>query len=256
MSRIENGKLAPRILEVSALIDLYGRFHPIADETRELVLRLAADARKEAWYSPFRDVLTGRTSADHVERYIEFETDAREIDLYQVEFVPGLLQTARYARAVADLFYPDLTQHERARFVEFRLARQDRLARGADPLRLRAAIRETAVRRILGPTPIMVEQLTRLAGDLGDGNPSVKLRIVPDALALPQAMRGSFLLMTFLSADRHGLAYIEGREGADYLQNEAATRRYSDDFDALWAAALSERDSLTLLHEAMRSLPG
>ena len=68
MSRIENGKLAPRLLEVAALFDLYGRSHFLSDEIRERALRLAVDARKEAWYSPFRDVLTGKMAGDHLER--------------------------------------------------------------------------------------------------------------------------------------------------------------------------------------------
>ena len=254
MSRIENGKLAPRLLEVGALLDLYGRSHFLSDEIRERALRLAVDARKEAWYSPFRDVLTGKMAADHLERYIEFETDAEGIDAYQVEFIPGLLQTARYAQAMADLFYPDRTAYERSRFVQFRLARQDRLARGADPLRLRAAIRETAVRRMLGSASVMAEQLQRLVVDLDDGNPTVEVRIVPDVLAVPQAMRGSFLLMRFYGAGRPGLVYIEGWEGADYLQNGAAISRYAGDFAALWNAALSKADSSDLMREVMRSL--
>jgi hypothetical protein len=247
MSRLEHGKLLPRLVEVSALLDFYGRASPIADDLRERALALAADARKAEWFSPFRDVLTGGLTSDHIQRYIEFETDAEEILSYEVEFIPGLLQTGGYARAVAEMFFPDSTEHERTRFVDFRLARQDRLARGANALRLRAAIRQTAVRRVLGSTSVMIEQLKRLAVDLDDGNPGVDIRIVPDDLALPQAMRGAFAVMRFVHGG--GLVYVEGREGADYLQNDTAVARYRTDFEALWQAALSQQRSLKFVEE-------
>jgi hypothetical protein len=251
MSRIENGKLAPRLLEVSALLDLYARSRPLSDEIRERALRLAADARKEAWYSPFRDVLTGKMTADHLERYIEFETDAEGIDTYQVEFIPGLLQTARYTQAMADLFYPDRTAYERSRFVEFRLARQDRLAGRADPLRLRAAIRETAVRRMLGSASVMAEQLERLVVDLDDGNPTVdRSRRARRASSHARLISPDAVLRRRPSRPR----LHRGWEGADYLQNEAAVSRYAADFAALWNAALSKADSSDLMKELRRSL--
>jgi transcriptional regulator with XRE-family HTH domain len=254
MSRIENGRLAPRVIEVTALLDLYGRFNAIPDDVRERALELAGDARKEAWYSPFRDVLTGSLTPDHIERLIEFETDAEEMWSYEVEFVPGLLQTAAYARVVTEMFYPDSTERERSRFVDFRLARQRQLTAGSQRLRLRSVVRETAVRRVLGPATVMLEQLEQLAVDLRNGNPHVNIRIVPDALALPQAMRGAFVLMRFVGADRNGLVYIEGREGADYLQNQVAVERYGNDFEALWNASLSQAESLRLIESIAGSL--
>ena len=91
---------------------------------------------------------------------------------------------------------------------------------------------------MLGSASVMAEQLQRLVVDLDDGNPTVEVRIVPDVLAVLQAMRGSFLLMWFYGAGRPGLVYIEGWEGADYLQNGAAISRYAGDFAALWNAAV------------------
>jgi len=252
MSRIENGRLAPRVIEVIALLERYGRVVGIDDEVRERALELAGDARKEAWYSPFRDVMTGDLTPDHVQRLVEYETDAEEIRSYQVEYPPGLLQTAGYARAVADLFYPDSSEHERSRFVAFRLERQKRLQAGE--LRLRAVIRETAVRRVLAEPAVMAEQLERLADDIENGNPAVDLRILADTLALPQAMRGPFALMRFPGATESGLVYVESREGADYLENEAAIQRYSADFESLWNAALSKADALKVLEEVTISI--
>jgi hypothetical protein len=247
MSRLENGKLTPRRLEVNALLDHYAEFAPVSAEVREEALGLAGDARKQEWFSPFRDVMTGALTSDHIQRYIEFETDAEELLSYEVEFVPGLLQTAGYARAVADLFYPDSSDHERARFVDFRLARQQRLEREGASFRLRTVIRETAIRRVLGSPSIMVEQLKRLAVHLDEPDGNIQIRIVPDSLALPVAMRGSFAVMRF--PGDHGLVYIEGREGADYLRTDAIVRRYREDFTALWDASLTPQDSLNFVEE-------
>ena len=257
MSRLENGKLVPRLVDVTALLDYYAEAQPdaVTRELRDRVLVLAAESRKQEWFSPFRDVMTGSLTADHIQRYVEFETDAEEILTYVVEFVPGLLQTAGYARAVVDMFYPDSTPRQRSRFVEFRLARQQVLRRRARPTQLRTAVRETALRRVLGSPAVMAEQLDRLASELNDGLGNVEIRIVPDRLAVPPALRGSFVVMRFPDSDgTAGLVYLEGRGGADYLQNQAVVARHRDDFRTLWENSLSQHDSLALLDEVRRSI--
>ena len=101
----------------------------------------------------------------------------------------------------------------------------------------------------------MAEQLDRLASELNDGLGNVEIRIVPDRLAVPPALRGSFVVMRFPDGDgTAGLVYLEGRGGADYLQNQAVVARHRDDFRTLWENSLSQHDSLVLLDEVRRSI--
>ena len=186
MSRLkENGKSVPRLVDVRALLDLYLGPKPAesAQDVRERVLLLAAEGRKEEWFGPFRDVMSGDMTSVHMQRFVAFETDAEEILSYEAEFVFGLLQTAGYARAVAELFFPDGTPRERERFVAFRLARQERLAAGKAQLKLRAAIRrrprcDARSARLRS----VVASFEFLVNEVRNGRDSVEIRIVPDML--------------------------------------------------------------------------
>ena len=259
LSRLENGKSVPRLVDVRALLDLYTSADgaEVSDEERNRVMLLAADSRQDEWFDPFRDVITGNMTQAHMQRYVEWETDAEEILSYVDQVVPGLLQTRAYAQAVAELFHPDSTPAQRKRFVDFRLARQNVLRRRPDPLEYRVTLREVALRRVLGSPSVMVEQLTKLATELRDGLKNVELRIIRDELVVAEALRGPFTVMRLpdQSADEgDGLVYLEGAGGGEYLQNTSAVRRYRRDFARLWEASLSQEDSLDLIEEVANTI--
>ena len=126
MSRLEGGKTQARMIEVAALLDFYAARNPntVPPDVRERLLRLAAESRSSQWFDPFRDVMTGSMTPEHIKTYVEYETDANEIRNFEPELVPGLLQTQAYALAVAEIFFPSHLEVQRARFAEFRVARQ------------------------------------------------------------------------------------------------------------------------------------
>ena len=244
----------PRLVDVRALLDLYveTKASAVSKDERDRVMLLAADSRQQAWFDPFRDVITGSMTQDHMQRYVEWETDAEEILTHQTELVPGLMQTRSYAQALADLFFPDSSSTQRKRFVDFRMARQGVLNRRAVPLELRVTLREVALHRVLGSASVMVEQLGKLADELRNGLKNVELRIVPDRLVSPEALRGPFTVMRLPEPDEgdgDGLVYLEGAGGGDYLQNAESVERYRKDFATLWAASLSQEESLGLVEE-------
>ena len=259
LSRLENGKSVPRLVDVRALLDLYAETEAdaISQDERDRVMLLAADSRQQAWFDPFRDVITGGMTQDHMQRYVEWETDAEEIITYQAETVPGLLQTRRYAQALADLFFPDSTPTQRKRFIDFRMARQGVLKRRPAPLELRVTLRELALHRVLGSASIMAEQLKKLADELRNGLENVDIRIVPDRLVIPEALRGPFTVLRLPDQDEgdgDGLVYLEGAGGGEYLQNAEAVERYRKDFATLWAASMSREDSLRLVEEVIETI--
>jgi transcriptional regulator with XRE-family HTH domain len=260
LSRLENGKSVPRLVDVRALLDLYAAsaMGEVTQDERDRAILLAADSRKEEWFDPFRDVIAGdMMTQSHMDRYVQWETDAEEILTYQAEVVPGLLQTRNYAQALTDLFYPDSTPRQRKRFVDFRMARQDVLRRRPEPLVFHVTLREVVLQRIVGSNHIMIEQLRKLATELRDGLPNLSLRVVPDRLVVPEALRGPFTVMRLpvhTENDGHGLVYVEGAGAGEYLQNAAAVDRYRRAFAALWRASLSREASLHLVEDIAESL--
>ena len=249
----------PRLVDVRALLDLYDDPNTggISKDERDRVMLLAADSRQEAWFDPFRDVITGGMTQDHMQRYVEWETDAEEILTYQAEVVPGLMQTRRYAQALAELFFPDSPPTQHKRFVDFRMARQGVLHRRPVPLELKLTLREVAIRRVVGSASVMVDQLRKLADELRGGLKNVEIRVVPDRLVIPEALRGPFTVMRLPDRDEgdgDGLVYLEGAGGGEYLQNAESVERYRKDFATLWAASLSQEDSLGLVEEVIGSI--
>src|SRR6202035_1799344 len=110
---------------------------------------LAGQAGGVGWGHDYADV-----TPTWFEPYVGLEEAAASIRSYEIQFVPGLLQTADYARAVAMLGYPTRSEAEIERRVSLRMARQAVLAR-ATPTRLWAVLDEAALRRPIGGADVM-----------------------------------------------------------------------------------------------------
>lgn len=255
LSRLENGRAIPRLVDVKALLDHYAAVHPasVSERVRVRVLDLADNARDVEWYTSFRDVLTSDVTRDDLARYIGYENEASEIRSYEPELVPGLLQTPDYMAAIMERFHPDRTDAERARLVDFRVARQQVLTRKAGALRLRLVIGELVVRRITTSHAVMAEQLQHLIDHVRGAVKNVDLRIVPATLGIPAAVGGPFVVMS-LPAGEPDLVYLESREGATYRQDGAVGDRYSEYFEDLLGAAFSPSDAVELIEEVLKQL--
>ncbi|MBW0090025.1 helix-turn-helix domain-containing protein [Pseudonocardia sp. KRD-184] len=254
LSRLENGRSgAPRLVDVSALLDSYAALRPdlVDDQVREHVLLLAGISRRKEWFAPYRDVLARDSASDGGRRYVEYESDAVEIRSFEPDLVPGLLQTEAYARAVVRVFQPRYTPAQRRRLVQFRLDRQRVLLRQVSPLRFRVVIGELALRRVLGGTQVMREQLEALASWIRDGPSNVEIAVAPASLVTPAVFGGPFVVMMFAERDEQDVVYIEGRVAATYLQGEAEVQRHLDEFDALTAEAMAPLDTLDAIERIL-----
>jgi transcriptional regulator with XRE-family HTH domain len=127
ISRLELGRSGVKLRDVADLCTLYG----VTDHTeRATLLGLARLANSPEWWYPYRDLIPG-----WFEPYLGLEQAATVIRGYQVQFVPGLLQTSGYARAVIELVHGASSRREIDRRVELRMGRQHVLRR-PQPLRL------------------------------------------------------------------------------------------------------------------------
>jgi transcriptional regulator with XRE-family HTH domain len=256
MSRLESGRGLPRLVEIAALLEYYAsvRSSVVTPEVRERVLRLAADGRKKQWFDPFRDVMTGAMTPEHMNRYVELETDASDIRSFQPDLIPGSLQTPDYARAVADVIFPGRSRDQLSRFVEFRIARQRFLDRNPNPLRFYVVIGEAALRRDFGKREVLRTQLESLANEMRGGRPNVSVRIVPITAAVPAVLGGPFVVMSFVGDNETDVVYLESRSGGDYLVSAADVERFLLYFDSAVEASLSTADGLSLVESIARGL--
>jgi transcriptional regulator with XRE-family HTH domain len=140
-------------------------------ETGE-ILALVDQAARGGWWESYRDLIPGWARP-----YLELEQAAGRIRGFETQFVPGLLQTADYARAVIEQGCPGADATEVARRVELRTARQRILHRAAPP-HLWVVVDEAALRRSVGGPGVMRAQLEHLIR-LHQRLPRVTIQVLP-----------------------------------------------------------------------------
>ncbi|MEV0298296.1 helix-turn-helix transcriptional regulator [Nocardia sp. NPDC050710] len=156
LSRIETGIAVPSLPQV---LD-WAREVDAAPETQNLLRRLTKAAHSEAnEVTPWRSELETR---DHLQDDIrDHEAGADRIRNFQPSLVPGLLQTAEYARRVFAKFQFPYTTQDLASAVAARLNRQ--LALFDQDKKFEFLITEAALRLRPGPHHVLLAQLDRIA---------------------------------------------------------------------------------------------
>jgi transcriptional regulator with XRE-family HTH domain len=142
--RLENGQVGFKQRDIVDLLALYEVTAP--DEVADF-LALAREANTPGWWQRYTDVLPQWFRA-----YVDLESAATLIRTYEGQFVPGLLQTDDYMRAVIRGAHLDDSAEEVGRRVRLRMARQTLLTREHPP-RLWAVVDEAALRRPVGGRP-------------------------------------------------------------------------------------------------------
>jgi transcriptional regulator with XRE-family HTH domain len=226
VSKVETGTVRLTAAELSSLLTYYK-----ADEaTSERVHRLGEEARRKT--SPAR-------VPDWAKQYVSLEANATEIKLFFGDFIPGMLQTRDYARALlsASVLVPPADVEQMATSREHRSER----LRGGVPL-LWVVLGEEALRRTVGGRQVQRGQLLRLR-ELAV-LPNVTVQIMPLSGGAHAALGMSFVLLDF---GQSRTVYIEGLTSADYLVRPQHIQAYSLAFDRLRVASLGDRESLSVI---------
>jgi len=232
--RIETARARPQMRTLNALLNLY----EADQEQREYLTILCREAGKQGWLRPYHSDLPEEYTA-----YISFEAEAAGVRNYESLFIPGLLQTEDYARAVIRGGLPMASDQEIEDRVRARIERQQVLSKDM-PLKLWAIVDEAALRRVVGGAQVMRDQLAHLADAVKA--PNITFQVIPfDAGAHP-GMPGAFVLMDFSDPMDTDLIYIDSMAGDLFLEADVDVRRYSLIFDNLRAVALSPDASVTL----------
>lgn len=222
ISRMELGRVSFKERDVADLLSLYG----VNDDTeRTALIGLAREASASGWWHSYSDVLPG-----WFQTYVGLEESAALIRTYEVQFVPGLLQTEEYARTVTRLGQPAAVEDEIERRVGLRTRRQKLLVSERAP-RLWAVIDEAALRRPLGGPQVMRAQIQRLI-ELTDQS-NVVIQVMPFRFGGHAAEGGAFTILRFPEQDLPDVVYLEQLTSALYLDKRDDVDQYSQVMERL-----------------------
>jgi transcriptional regulator with XRE-family HTH domain len=242
ISRMEHGRVGFKERDIGDLLTMYG----VTDgDEREALLKLAREANTPGWWQGYADILP-----HWVEPYFGLEAAASFIRNYELQFVPGLLQTEGYALSLIRLGNAP-TEEDVLRRAEARMSRQDILRRETPP-RVWAVVDEGALRRPIGGETVMREQLKHLI-DMCD-HPAVTLQVLPFQVASHPAMGGPFTILRFSEPDLRDVVYIEQLTSALYLDKPAEVDSYLEVMEQLCLQAEPAAKTPQILKAALNSL--
>lgn len=231
--RIEKARVRPQARTLTAMLTLY----EVPDDERAALMKLLKDSAQSGLLQAYVDELP-----EEYGTYIEFEQEARSVWNYESLYIPGLLQTEAYAKAVIPGTMPSLTREQVEQRLLARMERQAVLQRDP-PLRLWAICDEAAIHRAVGGPHVMREQLLHLINAME--LPHVTLQVVPFDVGAHPGMPGSFVVMDF--PDDPQVVYLDSMAGDLFLEEKAEVRRYTALYEHLRALALSPDATCQLL---------
>jgi hypothetical protein len=245
--RIETGQTSMRSLDVEQMCRVYGA--PV--DTTDALMALAKETKSQGWWLSYSDVIN-----EGFDVYIGLEEAAARLCWYESELVPGLFQTPDYARTLIRADNPGVDEQEIERRVQLRITRQSLVTRVTAPPVLDVVLNESILRRSVGGTEVMAEQLNRLVevSEL----PNVSLKVMPFSTGLhPGIMSGPFVMLEFpLNGNgQHSeppTIYVEGFTGRLFLDKPHEITRYDAAFKQIWNTSLNETATKALITSAAR----
>ena len=241
--RLENGQVGFKERDIIDLLRRYGVTDPaeVAD-----FLALAREANVPGWWQHYGDVLP-----QWFRTYVDLESAASLIRTYEGQFVPGLLQTDGYMRAVVRGAHLEDSGEEVGRRVRLRMARQMLLTR-EDPPRLWAVVDEAALRRPVGGREVMRGQLERLVE--ATKLPNVTLQVLPFNSGAHPAMVGSFSVLRFPDQELPDVVYLEHLTSALYLNKPDEVDQYLHVMETICVRAAPPDQTVDLLERILEDL--
>ncbi|MFC9534598.1 helix-turn-helix domain-containing protein [Streptomyces sp. NPDC056975] len=183
--------------------------------------------------------------AEYFADVAEMEQHAETIEDWAPMIVPGLLQTAAYARAIVRAAMPRARDEEVEEKVEARMARAG-LFDTENPPSFWAILDESLIRRRVLPNEGMAGLLDHVT-EVVRTSRSI-LQIVPETAAAHPFMMGMTRIMTF--SDAPPVVYAESLHSGQLIDYPALVKQYRESYDLLRAAALPPEASLALIQAA------
>ncbi|MFI6286056.1 helix-turn-helix domain-containing protein [Streptomyces sp. NPDC051018] len=226
ISRLENGR---RSISQRDVRDLCGVYEVDDHRVVDSLMQMAKDSRQQGWWHAFGDI--------PYSVYIGLETDAASLRVYEPQVIPGLLQTQQYAEALIAGALPESSPSDIDKRVSVRMRRQGRIKEAEQPLRLWAVIDEAALRRVIGGTNLMREQLEYLV-EIAQ-LPHVTVQVLPFDMGAHPGINGQYAILEFPDTSDSSVVYIEGVTSDLYLEKANDVHKYTVMYEHLRAQALN-----------------
>ena len=241
ISRVETGRVSVSPRDVRDMLKLYG----VPEQQRDSLVQLSRDSRQKGWWHAYSDI------NPQFATYVGLESAASEIRVYEVNLIPGLLQTEEYARTMIRSGTMNGNLEDVDRMVALRMARQPALTRD-DPPMLWTVVDEAALRRRVGGTELMRSQLEHVLELSSLKN--VAMQVIPFGAGAHPAMGRPFVILVFPERIDPDVVYLEDLTSAFYLEDVDEVDRYNVFFNHLRATALSFDDSAALVTSVLKDL--
>jgi transcriptional regulator with XRE-family HTH domain len=243
ISRVETGRVSVSPRDVRDMLALYG----VDPQQLDSLVQLARESRQKGWWHAYSDTIQPRFAT-----YIGLEDAAAEIRTYEVNLIPGLLQTEDYARTVINAGNLTGTQEDVERRVALRMARQPMLRSGSNPPQFWAVLDEGALHRTVGGSGLMHLQLDHLV-ELAD-MPNVAIQVIPFTAGAHPGIGKPFVILSFPERADPDVVYLEDFTSTLYLEDVDEIDRYNVLFNHLRATALSFEESAALITSVAKGL--
>ncbi len=229
---LESGRNVIGKTELIVLIQHYGEG---AVEKLEALEELRQEANKRGWWSTAR-------LPEWLANYVGLETEASSVLSFELELIPGLLQTEQYAREIHALRGQPPDDLERR--VKARLRRQERLT-ASDPLQLSALISEAALARCARQPNVAAEQFRQLLN--WAQRPNIEIQILPFDAGLHSGMSGAFTVLSFPDGLLPDAGWQEYALGGHIIDDPSDVASLTTLYGELRGQALGCDESLSLL---------
>jgi transcriptional regulator with XRE-family HTH domain len=232
LSRIENAHQGVDVHVVRTMMDVFG----VGGDQWNAILALTREASAKGWW---------RAYGLDDQGYVPLEAEASAVREYTVNYLPGLLQTADYARALFESSMHIGSRAVRENDVEIRMIRQERLRARENPLELIAVIEESAVRRMIGGSDVMCAQLAHVleAAELD----TVTIQVLPANVTAHPSVTGAFTVLSFDGLGEPDIGYVEHPMGSIHIEKAEDVARGRLVFDHLRSLALGPAESAALI---------
>lgn len=243
VNRIEGGKQVILPRNVRLLCQYYEVEAPQSD----MLVRQAEESNERGWWAMYSENMP-----NWFEKFVGLESDAEELWNYSPLIIDGLLQTPEYAQALFEVS-ADSEDGSLQRAVELRQARQQRVHRATNPVRIRTILDEASLRRVVGGSTVLKEQLRHLAKVSEQSN--IQVQVVPFAAGAHPSLQTPFSMLRFPEGfDDMDAVYIENHRGAVWLERPGDIQRYRQVFETLRSVALTTEESREMMDNLASSL--
>ncbi len=234
ISRAETGARRATLRDVRDLCRIYEVDAPTSAELMEL----AREARQPGWWTKYDDL--------KITPFIGMEQAATAITCFGMYFVPALLQTEDFARAIIKGIAPKIEEDILGQRVEARMMRQKLLFQPKLP-KYRVLLDEAVLHRQVGGPAVMKAQLGKILSFIREERAAVQ--VIPYEVGAYGAADSNFTYLEFAGTKLPDLVFVEGLVSQLYLERPDELGRYREALDYLRDEALNPRDSAKRIEE-------